>query len=951
MSNTETLKIKIDSTDATSAAAALDKLAKSGVGAAQNTQAIAQASKAQAAAIDRQVQSLNLQAVSLGKSASATKLLELQMKGATAAQLATAKASLQAADAYSAAQKKLNDGYALGQKIGDALKLGALAGAAGLATLVTTQANAIDRFNDLSAASGSTVENISALDSIARRTGASFDTVEGALLKFNSQLANSKPGSDFANVLKQLGLNADDLKKMDPAEALRTTAEALNGFADNGTKARNVQELFGKSTRDVAKFLKDLGEQTTLVAKTTTDQAQAINAYNDELSKLKANSEDAARSLTTKLVPALTRVLAAYNSGLGFADKFKRGLDGFGEEVGLGAAFHERRAIDQQKDRLADLQAGQRSGSIFINNDKEIQQLTADIGKAEKAYYRLSNFSGPGRGTVFPPFVKPSLDEPTKKGREKTGPKDDPTNALLANALKEIERQNTAEQALLQSRNRFIDLYNDQNLLSIHDYYEARRVAQKEATDVESAGFDAEIAALRKYQKTANQRDFATAEGKVQEAVAKKAALQQKVGEDSIYLAERERIAQATLARQFDDINTTLLELRGNLAAAAAIRFDDGNRELLLKATKEGNTAAIANLAILRAQTVAQARYNEQTTTASDAIARLQIAESRIDMARQGGAVTEFGALAKVGEARRATLAQMQSIVEAQEAIAKASEDPRLKLAAEQARLEFDKLAATLDPLGDKIRGVFTDAGTTAIESFLNGSKSGKAAIADFAKDISQQLNRSIAQSLSESLFGKGGTFGDVIGKAANSIFGGSGAGGISSLSSSAVTGAGALDALTAAANSAALSLGGRASSTGSESGGGGILGSIIGAAASYFGGSSYSASGDASGALFSQSGEQIRGRRETGGTVSAGGLYQVNERGPELLQMANGSQYLMMGAQGGTVKPQATQPSQRNVTVHVHQAFAAGATQQTTGQAAASAGREVQRALSRGNA
>ena len=46
-------------------------------------------------------------------------------------------------------------------------------------------------------------------------------------------------------------------------------------------------------------------------------------------------------------------------------------------------------------------------------------------------------------------------------------------------------------------------------------------------------------------------------------------------------------------------------------------------------------------------------------------------------------------------------------------------------------------------------------------------------------------------------------------------------------------------------------------------------------------------------------------GGRAIGGPVSAGGMYRVNERGPELLNVA-GRQYLMMGSQGGSVSPNA---------------------------------------------
>lgn len=55
---------------------------------------------------------------------------------------------------------------------------------------------------------------------------------------------------------------------------------------------------------------------------------------------------------------------------------------------------------------------------------------------------------------------------------------------------------------------------------------------------------------------------------------------------------------------------------------------------------------------------------------------------------------------------------------------------------------------------------------------------------------------------------------------------------------------------------------------------------------------------------------------RAIGGPVSAGSLYQVNERGPELLN-AGGKQYLMMGSQGGSVTPNAGGPATVN-NIHV---------------------------------
>lgn len=189
--------------------------------------------------------------------------------------------------------------------------VGLALGAAGSAA-ITFGKNVIDGFdalNDVADATGSTVEKISALENVAMMTGTSMDTVTGAMTKFNNTLkeADGKNGPSMA--LKAIGLSVEELKSLDPAEALRRVAVALSGFADDGNKARLVQELFGKSVREVAPFLKDLAEKTELVG--TVSRVQAANAeiFNKQLFAMKTQATDAARSIVGDLLPALNRFL------------------------------------------------------------------------------------------------------------------------------------------------------------------------------------------------------------------------------------------------------------------------------------------------------------------------------------------------------------------------------------------------------------------------------------------------------------------------------------------------------------------------------------------------------------------------------------------------------------------------------------------------------------------
>ncbi|MCZ8073850.1 MAG: hypothetical protein O9341_06930, partial [Paucibacter sp.] len=135
---------------------------------------------------------------------------------------------------------------------GIASVVGALAGFVAVDRMVESFKQAVDgldKLNDVADATGASIENISGLEDVIRRTGGTIETVETTLIKFNAVLSEAKPDSPMAQALQQIGLKAEELRKMDPAEALLATAKALRGYADDGDKARLVQELFGKSVR------------------------------------------------------------------------------------------------------------------------------------------------------------------------------------------------------------------------------------------------------------------------------------------------------------------------------------------------------------------------------------------------------------------------------------------------------------------------------------------------------------------------------------------------------------------------------------------------------------------------------------------------------------------------------------------------------------------------------
>jgi hypothetical protein len=198
---------------------------------------------------------------------------------------------------------KLNAGLGL-------VAFGAAAVGGGIGLGLRNLAKDIDALNDSSDAIGDTVENLSGLEDVARRNGESLDLVTSSLIKMNQTLAAAKKDSPAAIALKAIGLEASALRSMAPADALTQIARALSGYADDGNKARIVQELFGKSLKEVAPYLKDLADAGARNVTVTREQAAEAERFNKHLSVLATEANNAGRSLVGNLIPSINEAFA-----------------------------------------------------------------------------------------------------------------------------------------------------------------------------------------------------------------------------------------------------------------------------------------------------------------------------------------------------------------------------------------------------------------------------------------------------------------------------------------------------------------------------------------------------------------------------------------------------------------------------------------------------------------
>jgi hypothetical protein len=272
----------------------------------------------------------------------------------------------------------------------------------GAVASIRAAVNGLDALNDSADAVGDTVENLSALEDVARRNGGSLDLVTTAVLKMNQVLRDTDPNSEGARVLKQLGLDARELRNQNPTAALQEIAVALNGFENNGTRGRATLLLLGKSTRELASFLKDVAEAGTLNATVTKRQTDEAERFNKALSSMSTEAGNAGRALASALLPALNESFVRFNALRNTFGSAREGLlAGISQknftDAGDGVAYFTQKLKELDDERAQTLASNKRRG-LGILGQGDYEKERAELQKFAQFYRAVYQATAPDLG-------------------------------------------------------------------------------------------------------------------------------------------------------------------------------------------------------------------------------------------------------------------------------------------------------------------------------------------------------------------------------------------------------------------------------------------------------------------------------------------------------------------------------------------------------------------------
>ncbi len=714
----------------------------------------------------------------------------------------------------------------LGAKIGAAI--GGALSAGAFVSLVKGAIDAADRLNDLSKQTGVAVETLGGLGFAASQAGGDLESTVEGLGKLNKTIAEAAAGNEKAGeFFQKLGIDVRDSNKQikDAGAVYVEVADKFAQFEDGPNKAALALRGFGKAGQAQIPILNEGGKalQANIdyykkFSGVTAETARQADEFNDTMGKLGLLARSLGQKIAIELLPFLQTLGNEFqkvgeDGGSAF-DTIAQGFSNFFRNFTILAVNVKYVLTTLGKDiteRASQLKAffsgdfakaGEIGDAIRARGEearKEVDRLTRAIAESVP--------QKPVRGIGLE-----DLDAAARRarpGRPAPGLRDSgaasEASALAKKQLaaakeqrdaffKESERAIDFENELLSARNRFLELYNSQGLVSIKDFYDARRTIIDEATAETVRQYQVQIAAEKEFQafiasqvtaktKAPDRIEAETkireSQGKINELLDKQAKVTREASAATLELGINQQNATAQYTRDIQLLNAQVLELTGNLRGAAEIRLQGQITQQ--RQQFQGNPEAQAQIDIVEKLTRAQTEYNISQNESRQVIEFLNIQEDRLALSREKGNITEIEMLQQVGRQRALAVSQMRAQVEAQEAIARASGNQDLILNAQRARVEFERLAAAVDPLAEKFQGIYKDAFSDAFSGLLDDITAGESALDSFKKafgsfvnDITRQINRMAAQSITDALFGstqKGsGSLAGFIG----SLFGGS---------------------------------------------------------------------------------------------------------------------------------------------------------------------------------
>ena len=681
--------------------------------------------------------------------------------------------------------------------------LGVSLSVAGFAVMIKSAIDAADHLNKLSQKIGISVEALSTLRFAAQLSDVSLETLQKGIKGLSQNITEANTGiGDGAQVFDALGVsvkNADGSMKSTEAVLLQV-ADVFANLEDGAVKTALAVKLFGKSGMDMIPFLNQgaaginqlTAEAERLGLKLTTETARSAEAFNDNLTALKASSSSLGIALARDFLPELTNITNAMREAANEAGTLKALWVGLG---GVGNLIFNGTEIKRARDEVARIQELVDSTRKKVDtgkapvpfmpfdvkfNEAAMATLKKNLAQWEQelaaAKQRLDALTSPKRPEEKTPTGKPTEDMQriacvvsggqwvNGKCEKKSagGAEKDTTGAQLAVVKAQAEAEFKVLKEGLDLQKSTLDRALDDRLVSIRDYYARKTQIEQQAIDQELAAKQQELTAQSAV--AVNGKDEAQrlrAKAEVKKLEGEITVLNMKRGEVEVANAHAAAKAEKELADELARVRDRLAEIRGGAGGEVTrARLERQYQPLIEKLQRMGDTTGVADVGRLinvEADLAELGKLERQYQTVTE---RMAIRERELQVQKDAGMLTETQMRRGVLDLHQQTAAEVEGLIPKMQELAAATGSEEAINRVARLKVEVAGLKTAADDVATRINGDVENAFATMFEQIGSGAKSAKDAFADFARSVLAAINRIAAQKIAEELFGgmnKGG--------------------------------------------------------------------------------------------------------------------------------------------------------------------------------------------------
>lgn len=230
--------------------------------------------------------------------------------------------------------------------------LGLAIAAVGAAALVSAKAlgEKVERLDNLSAATGTSISSLQVLAETFRRAGLGAEAADASLIRLNKAIAEQNP------LLAELGITAKD-----PVEALLQLSQAFKGSNDEAAKTKIAFELMGRGSADVLKVIDGLAESfpglREEMASTgqlmTTDMVDAGRKFDEEWDRFTGRWEGFMNRIGGAAAEAANAIIDAFSKPANAEEAIKRQANEIEKQIRVLSAM-----VKEERDKLQDTSGG-----------------------------------------------------------------------------------------------------------------------------------------------------------------------------------------------------------------------------------------------------------------------------------------------------------------------------------------------------------------------------------------------------------------------------------------------------------------------------------------------------------------------------------------------------------------------------------------------------------------